>query len=97
MERDLLESAKLPYGRYYLKREEDGKAASGNTLMSVDSTGILEHRPNGEIHVGFHVKCGSLSSRDFWETTTVQSIEEVTDTTIKFKTRNSTYIAGLIQ
>ena len=100
-------SIKLKPGKYSLSREGDGAGDSGPRLMSLTDPDkkdfhydeLIRVGENGEIHVGCRIECGSINGRtyseqDFWLTTPVTEILEVSEDKdyVKFKTGNSTYI-----
>lgn len=79
-------------GRYKLVRERDGRGDSGSMLVAVDPVTGKETGRNGEIAVGYAVKCGSFFpstfGSDWWMTTAIEEILEKSDTKVKFKTVN---------
>ena len=91
---------KLNGGRYSLKRERDGRGDSGPMFRSIDPSTGKKKGEEGEIHMGCAIQCGtffarSYSAQDWWLTTPVTEILEISDdgNTVKFKTGNSIYIA----
>lgn len=94
--------AKLEGGRFRLSRVGDRAGDSGSMLVSIDPK-TTKPSKNGEIVVGSVVRCGSVIARsytwqDYWTTTPVTEILEVSEDkkTVKFKTRNSVYVAESI-
>ena len=88
--------AKLKGGYFYLSREGDQEGDCGPMLLSLKPISLDKKGKNGEVHVGCHIQCGSLTERsfqwqDFWITTPVVKILEVHDKEIRFQTRNSIY------
>lgn len=95
--------AKLKSGPYRLYRHSDQSGDSGPVLLSfrLDDNNEIEKKPNGEIHVGFNIECGSITARsysnqDYWLTTKVTKILEANDTSVTFETNNSTYTAKCV-
>lgn len=90
-----MKKIKLKGSRFHLSRESDGEGDSGHLLVSINPDTMDSYQ--NEIRVGCCVQCGSLYARsmqwqDYWMTTPVTEILEVTTNTVKFKTKNSIYI-----
>lgn len=80
---------------YSLRRESDGVGDSGPMSMMLYPGG--DHEYNARPKVGGAIRVGSIIARtfqhqDWWQTTMIQEILSETESTIRFKTRNSTYV-----
>jgi hypothetical protein len=101
-----MEFIKLKPGKYYLQKEGcDYSGDSGPRFLSLKETeeGLKRLGESGEVHVGCHIQCGSIngrsySSQDYWTTTKVTEIIEAAEDNswVRFKTKNSTYVAGIL-
>lgn len=91
-----------PMPRYSLVRDKDGAGDSGPMCQILDAeSGMPVHNADYPM-VGFGVRVGSpygrtYSAQDYWQTTPITEIteESVNDEgfwTVKFKTKNSSYI-----
>ena len=71
----------LKKGRYHLRRKRDGQGDSGPALSCFDWDKREDLDGNGELRVGFGVKCGSIMARmfgsDWWLTTPIDKIISV--------------------
>lgn len=106
MEKEV-EEVKLVGSRYSLRRVSDGAGDSGMAWDVFDYDKTIENGEyvfledaKGLIRVGCGIRCGSISARsyshqDWWQCSPVTEILEVNDekTWVKFKTKNSVYIA----
>jgi hypothetical protein len=91
-----------PMPRYSLVRDKDGAGDSGPMCQILDAeSGMPVHNADYPM-VGFGVRVGSpygrtYAAQDYWQTTPITEIteESVNDDgywTVKFKTKNSSYI-----
>ena len=83
---------------YSLRRERDGAGDSGpaSTIYWIEDNKI-KHENFAKPRVGCVVEVGSLTGRsyaaqDYWRTTMITEILEETESRVRFKTKNSTYV-----
>ena len=106
MEEKLTE-VQMPIGRYSLYRESDGMGDSGLSWMIFDHEKTTAEQKYawvensaGLVKVGFGIRVGShyartFNAQDWWQCSGVTEILEVNEdkTEVRFKTRNSVYVA----